>query len=306
VAEAYLNALAGVIFTETVEAEKKAVERLYNVINKKFTYGLARKTDLYDAKARLALVESDYIEALNVKADAFEALKTICNEDVFAVTPLSRNIIMQEPEPNDVNIWQENALKNNLELIFFNYKVKIARQEKNKQLAGHIPTVDVVGQYKVESSSGDVLAGGGGNEIESKDIYVRLNVPLFEGGYTQSKVTEAVAVLNQVIKTRESKRRNTKREIRSAFLQVQSSIIKSKALLSSLESQKLAVKARRKGFEAGLYNLLDVLDAERIRYIAERDYETARFDYIFSSLKLKQVVGSLSADDIRRINNFFQ
>ncbi len=305
VAEAYLNVLASLIATETVVAEKKAVQRLFTVTDKKFKYGFARKTDLYDAQARFALIESDYIEAVNFKDDAFEALKAICNEAVVDIAPLKEDIVMEKADPDDVDVWIANALENNLEIQLLKHQLEIARREIKMQWAGHLPTVDMVGQYKQENSTGDLLASGGGNDVESKDFFVQVNFPLFSGGYTNSKVKEARANLKRINETLQGKKRAIRKEARAAFLKVKSSIMRSNALLASLESQKLAVKAKQKGFESGLYNLIDVLDAERLRYIAERDYANARFEYIFNSLKLKQIIGTLSAEDIAQVNNFF-
>jgi len=305
VVEAYLNTLSSVIATETVGAEKKEVERLFSVTNKKFKYGFARITDMYDVEARLSMVNSDYIEALNLKRDAFEALKVICNGEVVDIDPLKDDISMENADPDDVEFWVENAMKNNLELVLLNHKVEIARREIRRQWAGHLPTLDIIGQYKYEDSSGDMLAGGGGNEVASKDVYLRLNIPLFEGGYTHSKVKEALATFKQVEETCQSKKRTIRRETRAIFLKVKSSIMKSKALYASLQSQKLAVQAKQKGFESGLYNLIDVLDAERLRFVAERDYANARIEYLLNSFKLKQIVGTLSATNIKEANKLF-
>ena len=49
---------------------------------------------------------------------------------------------------------------------------------------------------------------------------------------------------------------------------------------------------------------MDVLNAERQLYGAVREYNNARYDYIFNTLSLKQVAGELSALDLTSLAMF--
>jgi len=80
---------------------------------------------LYDAQARFALIESDYIEAVNFRDDAFEALKAICNEDVVAIAPLKENMVMEKADPDNVDVWIANALENNLEIQLLKHQWRL-------------------------------------------------------------------------------------------------------------------------------------------------------------------------------------
>jgi outer membrane protein len=49
---------------------------------------------------------------------------------------------------------------------------------------------------------------------------------------------------------------------------------------------------------------VDVLLAQRTLFQAKRNFSNARYDYILSMMRLKQVAGQLSPEDIFEINGW--
>jgi outer membrane protein len=303
-AEAYFNSLSALDITQTVQAEETAVEQLHELTSGRFNSGMGRVTDLYDAKARLALVQSNLIEAQNLKEDSFEALKELCNVDVSEVAKLKDETSFSKPEPDQVDDWVKNALGSNIKLLILKHKVEVAEQEFVKQRTGHLPTVDLIGRYENQITSGTLF--GSGNETETNEVMLRLSMPIFQGGYVVSRTREAKSLYRQTIKAQERQKRAVIRETRAAFLGIKSSLNRIEALQQAQTSQEIALSAKKEGYSSGLYTSLDVLDAERLLYEAIRDYLQARYDYILNSLKLKQAVGSLNEKDIAAINNWFE
>ncbi|WP_036821201.1 TolC family protein, partial [Photobacterium sanctipauli] len=63
-----------------------------------------------------------------------------------------------------------------------------------------------------------------------------------------------------------------------------------------------ALEATEAGFDVGTRTIVDVLDATRRLYDANRQLANARYDYIISQLQLKQAVGSLNEQDVLDVN----
>jgi len=303
VADIYLTALAAQDTVQTVEAEKAAVEQLFELTDKKFSNGLAAITDLHDAKARNALVSSNLIEAENQRSDAFEALQEVCGVRLEALSSLTASFHPVEPAPDDMESWVTRALEENLTLVSLRYGLEAARREIEKQRAAHWPTMDLVGQFKRDEADDTVV--GGPSESETAEVFARATIPLFQGGYVASKTREARAMYQQAYEKTEKQRRSVVRETRAAFLGIKSSIRRIAALEQSLESQQLTVAAKKEGLTAGIFTTLNVLDAERDLYTVIRDLQKARYDYISFSLKLKLSEGSLGEQDIAAVNEWF-
>ncbi|MFT5362296.1 MAG: outer membrane protein, partial [Porticoccaceae bacterium] len=75
-----------------------------------------------------------------------------------------------------------------------------------------------------------------------------------------------------------------------------------KARKQSITSADSARQATQAGYEVGTRNIVDVLVAQRTVYQARRNYANARYDYILSMMRLKEVAGQLSPDDVYQLN----
>ena len=54
----------------------------------------------------------------------------------------------------------------------------------------------------------------------------------------------------------------------------------------------------------GTRNVVDVLNAQKTVFEAERDYANSRYDYILNLMLLKEQAGLLSPEDILRLDSF--
>ena len=57
-------------------------------------------------------------------------------------------------------------------------------------------------------------------------------------------------------------------------------------------------------FRSGTRTSVDVLLSQRLLYSSQREYSVARYTYITNSLKLKQVAGTLTSNDVNEINKW--
>jgi len=64
------------------------------------------------------------------------------------------------------------------------------------------------------------------------------------------------------------------------------------------------VESTRAGFRVGTRTAVDVLNALRDLYAAQRDLADARYNYVVSRLRLKQAAGTLTVDDVRMVNSW--
>ncbi|GHY50080.1 outer membrane protein TolC [Vibrio cholerae] len=67
-------------------------------------------------------------------------------------------------------------------------------------------------------------------------------------------------------------------------------------------SAKSALEATEAGFDVGTRTIVDVLDATRRLYDANKNLSNARYDYILSVLQLRQAIGTLSEQDVMDVN----
>jgi len=98
--------------------------------------------------------------------------------------------------------------------------------------------------------------------------------------------------------------RTTTQRARSQHLQVLTDAARISARAQAITSAQSALDATQAGYEVGTRNIVDVLISQRTLYQAQRDYANARFDYINSMLRLKEVAGQLSPGDVEQLNRW--
>jgi len=159
-----------------------------------------------------------------------------------------------------------------------------------------LPTLDAVASQSRQDASGTLF--GGPQDIVSREVSARLNVPIYSGGNTSSLVREAQARRDKAVEEQEEELRKTERTARSAFLGVQASVSSLDALRKNVIAQESALETKLEGLRVGVQSVVTVVDAYRLFFSARRDYLQARYDYLINRLRLKQSVGSLSQNDL--------
>jgi len=301
VAEAYFNVLAAKDNLRFAKAENQAISRQLDQAQQRFEVGLTAITDVHEAKARYDLSVSTVILAENQLASAQDSLREMTG--AYPQPLLApHDLTLQFPDPKDPAAWVTQALDGNMNLLASTAGVQVARDEIRRQKAGHLPTLDLQAGYSYQD-----LNFGGIVNLERNDatLGLQFNIPIYQGGLVSSQSRAAqyrfVASKEQL----ETLKRSTERQTRDAYRGVVSGIAQVKALEQSLVSTETALEAAEAGFEVGTRTIVDVLNAQRERYRAERDLYRARYDYLLNTLRLKQAAGSLAPRDIETMNHWF-
>jgi len=257
--------------------------------------------NLHDAKARFAVKDADVVAAQNDLDDKLQALREIAGKVFTRLKPLRDAIPLDQPEPNNMDHWVEKALSQNLLLEARRQAVEVAQQEIGRQQAGHYPVVDLVATQNRKDTGGSLF--GGGSNVETSDIMVRLSIPIYSGGLISG---EAMKRYDGAREDLERDARQTERQTRAAFQGVTGGVSRVQALAQGVTSAESARELKVEGYKSGLETILQVLDAERDLYAAKRDSARARYDFLLNRLRLKQAVGTLSEADLDAINRMMQ
>jgi outer membrane protein len=303
-AAAYLVVLAAADNLAYAKAEREAIGKLLDLARERLKGGLGTITAQHDALARFSVAQAREIEAQYRLRDARQGLAEITGRTIENMQTLREEFPLPTPDPPVVERWLESALDNNLGLRAKRESVEVAKQEVERQRAGHYPSLNLLVNHN-RRDAGSTLFGGGSN-VETTDVIMRLSVPIFEGGLTSAVTQEAAFRYQKALEDAEQERRAVERTTRAAYDGAISGISLVQALKQSVISQESAVESKDTGYRAGLFTILPVLDAQRDLYLARRDYAQSRYDYLFNRLKLKQAAGTLSDADLVSISAALQ
>ncbi|MEA1888857.1 MAG: TolC family outer membrane protein [Pseudomonadota bacterium] len=305
VASIYGQALVAKENLRVSEAEKQALAEQLELDTERLNVGLGTVTNLYATESRYQLAVTNVVEADFALRDALQALKELTGQMPGELQQIaSDKPPLDPPEPNSVDYWLQTSLQSNLEYLSASSAVEVADREISRLKGQHIPTLDVVASQTYNDADGSL--SGSGRTNEGTNVGLRLVVPLVQGWGVVAGTDVARSQYQVSLQQQEAARRNVDRTSRSSFQAITSGISRLKALQSAVKAGKSTVEAKREGFKAGVNTNVEVLDAVRDLYGSERNYITAKYQFILSTLQLKQVAGKLEVADLQQVNGWLE
>ncbi len=306
VADAYFQVLAAHDNLRFVQAEKKAIAEQLNQTKQRFKVGLTAITDVHEAQSRYDQSVAQEIEAKNLVATARETLRELIGQYPKTLAALAVEVPLTPPDPQDVDEWVRTAEKRSLALIAAEKAKEIARAEIDRRKSGHYPTLDLTASYNHTYTEGGVFTSFTGKTYDDQRIGLRFNLPIFQGGMVSSQTRQAEYQFARAKEEYIRQKRITEKNTRTAYLNVLSNISTVKAFKQALKSTRTALEATEAGYEVGTRNAVEVLNARREVFRAERDYARSRYNYIVQALRLRQAAGILTESDLEAINRWLQ
>ncbi|MCH2041772.1 MAG: TolC family outer membrane protein [Saccharospirillaceae bacterium] len=301
-AKAYFDVLRAQDNLSAAQAEEKAVKRSLEQTKQRFDVGLIAITDVHEAQAGYDL---SYVNLLGQEASldiSYEALEQLTGQRFDNVSPLRAEVAMEMPEPVTVDAWVESGLAKYAGLRLAEANKNSVRLQRNATRSNHLPKVDLVARY-TEGSQPFFNNDSVYNQT-TKVIGVQVSVPLLAGGSLYSQSKQAAKQYAAAEYNLESERRSTKQNIRSLFRKVKTDVLNIKARKQAIVSAESALEATQTGYKVGTRNIVEVLNAQRNLFQAQRDYANARYDYIANLLNLKFYAGTLNENDITVLNGW--
>ena len=302
VAEKYFDVLLASDALNSIASEFDAVSNQLDQIQSMYDRQLAQITDLYQAQASLAAVEAQQLQLQTELAMRREALRSASGVESGDLYRLSDETNIP-PLENSINYWVQQAEENNHQIRAREYAVEAADKRIDQRRGAYMPQVNFI----VQRQDSDV---GFDNRPQDRtdNTYIGLDVtiPLYAGGSNRAGVREATSQRRIAESELRQVQLQANERVRSAYLQVQSAETMIEAARKLLESTELTSTAMQRGFELGAVTNVDVLNALRDQFRAERDLQRTRYDHVKFLLLLKREAGQLSADDMLEVGGWLE
>ena len=303
VAQAYFDVLASQDSLTFIQGQKVAIAEQLAQAKRNFEVGTATITDTHEAQARFDLATSQEIAAQSDLEIKKRTLQQIVGRFPEQLAPLKVSIDLNPPKPNSMEDWATAASTQSYPVRAQEAAVEVAIREIERVRAGHLPTLNIVGNAGVAAQSNSTSATvNAASDIRNLNIGLQLAIPLYAGGNVSSQVRQAVANREKAQQDLESTRRTAALTARQSFLGVTNGMAQVKALEAALISSRSALDSNKLGYEVGVRINIDVLNAQQQVFSTLRDLSRARYDTILNGLRLKSASGTLTDGDVEEIN----
>ncbi len=313
VSQAYFDVLAAEDAITALEAERAAIVEQLEAARRNFELGTATITDTYEAEARYDLVQAQLLQAINTLDIRRDALEQIIGQPVGNLSALPPEAAIPPPEPGRVDAWVDRAQSDSLDVVVARLTTAIAEKDIQIARAGYYPQVDLVADFSQSSTphrpeGAQAAAGFGPGRARgtSSSIGIQVTIPIYSGGLTSSRVSEAVALQQRSRYEYENARRQATHAARESFFSVISGLAQIRALEAGEQSSRKALEANETGYELGVRINLDVLNAQQQLFATQRDLAQARYNTLMAGLRLKAAAGLLSENDLESINRLLR
>jgi outer membrane protein len=305
VAQAYFDVLQSQDNIAFINAQKAAITEQLASAKRNFEVGTATITDTHEAQARYDLAVAQEIAEQNTLNIRLRALEKLIGKPAGTLDTLIDQAQLKTESAN-IDEWANRAAEGNLQAEIQRIAKTIADQEVERNRAGHYPTLDAVASYNLNYNQSIGTLGQLRTDLRTGIVGLELNLPIYQGGLTNSRVREAVANQEKARQDLENATREASLQARQAWLNVNSGAARVRALEQALTSTKAQLDSTKLGLQVGVRTSLDVLNADQQVLSARRDLAGARYAYLLSGLSLKAAVGSLNPADLTEIDQYLK
>ena len=313
-ADLYFGVLRAIDNLNAAISEEKAIKKQLDQAQQRFEVGLSAITGVQEAQLAYDLSKASRISIEGRLFSAREALNALIGREIFSLDELGEGLLVEVPTPTSKEQWVDLALENNYQLKAAYLRKDAAKNNARSSASNHLPKIDIIGS-KSESETNQFnyegfSIGGQGIPVPEltgrRNFAIQLSMPIFQGGAVNSRRKQAYSQYERTKENTLFTQRRIIQEVRSEFSNVITLVANVTAQKQAVTSATSALEATQVGYKVGTRNVVDLLQAEKNLYSAEKNLANAKYDYILSNLKLALASGTITPGDLVRINGLLK
>ncbi len=258
----------------------------HKMVTSRYKSGFVVKSDLLRTQVHIANLEQQQLQAESQAEVARAELNAAMGVTIDSKFKLSSRLESREGIAEPMEHWIETALGQRADLKQIDFQQSIAEEEIKKSRAAHLPSLNLAGNYEVNTE----------NFNESADNYsvgavVTFNI--FSGNRTSAKVREAKATLRQIQAMRRKFKQRVLVETRQAYLQADSAWRRIHVARAAVTQAEEALRIVTNRYKNGLFTIVDLLNSELALQQAHTNHLQAVHDYKVANASLMLAAGTL-------------
>lgn len=294
VATAYYQVFVQEENLKTLNVSYTNTEKVRNVIKSLVDNGLAKGIDLDRTNVQLTNISANRQQLVNAVELSKNSLKFYMGVPIDKQIELEEKSIEPRPEliSGNVNLDERTDIKvlnKNRELLQYNLKATEAYL---------YPTVGLTANYGWAGQGAKFPFTNGINKgvlwSDYSAIGLNVNIPIFTGGATKSKIQQAEIDILSLDQDIQATQLSLSLDYKNAITNMENSIINIESMKGNVELAEKVQKDTQSNYQYGLATLTEVLDSENALTDAKQNYTTSLLDYKQAEIKLIKAKGELN------------
>ncbi|HYV10724.1 MAG TPA: TolC family protein [Pyrinomonadaceae bacterium] len=281
----YLEALRADRAVVAAQANVELAQALLQLARDQRNAGVATGVDVIRAQTRLAEQQVGLAQAQTDSEQARLNLQRLIGLPLGSAMTLTDPLrFVDDPLPS-VDTAVAQAAQDRREIQVAEEENRVSQLEVQSARAEHLPSLEVVGDY---GSSGITP---GSFDLPTRRVAVQLNVPIFNGGLTQGRVTAAASRQRQTELSLANIRGQVEEDVRLALTTLRTAAVQVRAADESVTLAQRELEMARDRFRAGVADNLEVITAQTSLANARVSQVTALAQHNAARLNLAAALG---------------
>lgn len=278
---------------EAVQSSYESTLKARNIIKSLFENGLAKKVDLDRTNVNLTNLETNRSQLKNAVTLQENALKFYMGMPIEE--PIS--LVKEDVQINPQLLTDQINTDNRTEVRVLEKKKQLLQYNVKATQAAYYPTLSLIGNYAWQGFGPKFPIGPGKSQgvywSDYASVGLSLNIPIFNGFLTKSKVDQSKIQLETLEQDLKDTKLNMSLDYRNAKAQMENSLDAIKNQTANMELAQTVLDNTRSNYQYGLATLTELLDAENALVQAKNNYSNSLYDYKVAEVQLYKAQGEL-------------
>jgi outer membrane protein len=286
VVNAYANVLRDKQFVILSKNNVRLISEQLRAAEDRFEVGEVTRTDVSQARARLAQSESALAAQEGALARSFQLYGRVVGAppgDLAALPPLP-------PLPPTLADAVQEAMDNHPAIVAARYDEEQSRSDISVAQGALLPTVALTGSVSYSEDQSAAISSG----ITSAQVQLQATIPLYQGGAAYAGIRQAQAVQSQRMSQIHEVTRSIREQAENAWTDLATAQIAIRAGRQQEAAAELAFEGVREEAKLGARTTLDVLDAEQELLNARSNVVASLRDEYIAGYSLLAALGRLT------------
>lgn len=289
--KAFLDTLRDEIVLQIDRDEETVLQKKLDEVAARAKVGDLTKTDVEQARTRLARAEVTRLQAESaLTSDRAAYLRLVGVEPGSLKAP---SLAFDGHKELDEVLHRAETV--NPSVVAADYAVQAAKAEIDLNKGSLLPEINLVGS--TTNAYGQSITFPG-RELNNQ-VMVQASWPLYDGGADYSKIRAARQTATQHRMELEDARHKAHESAQSGWQQLLAADASIKADRAGIEAAERALEGVKTEARVGARTTLDVLNAQQELLDAKTDLTRAQHDRDYAVLQIKSAVGELTADALK-------
>jgi TolC family type I secretion outer membrane protein len=296
VKQSYYTLLAA---KKLVEVARKTIEQTESHLKQAEAFFRAGSKPRYDVTRAEVEVNNANLGMINAKNGV--RIRTITLNNAMGIDPGKATEIVEAlpvvPALPTLAQAQVDALQNRPDMKRMEADIAAARARVMAEQSNYLPTISANAAYNWATGTQDMgqIPGTGimlqGDVQNSWNAGVMLSIPLFQGGLTKGRVTEARANLLALEAQRDGVKQSILLEVNQALADIEGAAARVEVMEKTLQKAQENLDIVQGRYKAGVGPYIEVTDAQLSLVNSETDRIKALYDYHLAIAQLLNAMG---------------